>query len=162
LTGSTWSLVENITQMPGVDSETPAMSLTADGCPLVAWSETMGGQSEVESSLRGSLNWSTPDDVSNSLSDSMRSRIARALNDLIVMWNEGTTPGTVAWAFGAHGTWTSARTLVSGTGDWGDVAPAAGQEGTVHYVYDGAPGANCDIFYNSLALSHLNLPLIVR
>lgn len=162
LNGNTWSLPENISQAPGIDSLNPSIALATNGRPLVVWSGAAGGQYEVWSSLRGPSGWSTPINVSNSPDDSMRPHVVRSGSDLLVLWDESTTPGTIDWAFGANGGWSAAKTLVSGGGDWGAVAPAAAPDGTVHYAFDGGLALNGDVFYDSLALAHLFLPLVRR
>jgi len=162
LSGGTWSLPENISQRPGIDDATPSMALGEDGNPVVVWSGAPGGAYEVWSSRRAPV-WSAPANVSNSPDDSGQPRIVQTRSDSVVMWDEATTPATIDWAFGARGAWTARKTLVAAGGDWGAVAPAAGPDGTVHYVYDGGPDLNNgDVFYDVVGLARVYLPLLRR
>jgi hypothetical protein len=163
LTGNTWSLPENVSQSPSNDSLTPAIELLPDGRPLVAWSELLGGaQLDVESSVRTPLGWTGPVDISNTSVDSALPRLDRTGSDLVIGWNEASTPASVQLAFGNAGSWTQPLPLASGAGDWSAIDLAGATDGTLHYVYGGGPTVDGDIFYNTLTLQHTYLPVVRR
>ncbi len=162
LSGAAWSLPENVSQSAGADSLTPSIALTPDNRPLVVWSETVGSQADIESSIRGASIWASPLNLSNSAAVSSQPRLTRVQAEMLVVWNESTSPSSLAYAFGNAGLWTPAKSLVAGGGDWSDVVVVAGNDGLIHVAYDGGTGANGEIFYDSFSLFRSYLPIVVN